>query len=163
MIYLRYTITSSNRRVNTPVHFSLMKSGTLWQLYDTRFLRHFSLFTSTPIIIFAELPCCRPCENTGGYLANISLPTTCEQTPKDCQKLGARCCRGPRVEGCSCPIGTFFDGKKCVNQTSECERPCVTTTVVTPTTTSVSSSSSVRWVTFYASRNSYVVLIVTVS
>ena len=103
-----------------------------------QFLYHFDDCFSLP-----ELPCCRPCENTGGYLANISLPSTCERTPKDCQKLGARCCRGPRVEGCSCPIGTYFDGKKCVNQTEECERPCVATTVVTPSSP-VSSSSSVR-------------------
>ena len=96
----------------------------------------------------AELPCCRPCQNTGGYLANISLPTTCESPAKDCQKLGARCCRGPRVEGCSCPLGTFFDGKKCVNQTEKCSKPCVATTTVatSSTTSSISSSSSTRYV-----------------
>lgn len=114
-------------------------------------LFNFSIVPSLIILllhlyIFPELPCCRPCENTGGYLANISLPSTCEQTPKDCEKLGARCCRGPRVEGCSCPNGTFFDGKKCVNQTSECERPCVGSSTVTLSTSSVSSTSSIRCV-----------------
>ena len=98
--------------------------------------------------LFAELPCCRPCQNTGGYLANISLPTTCESPAKDCEKLGARCCRGPRVEGCSCPLGTYFDGKKCVNQTEKCSRPCVgsTTSVTSSTASSVSSTSSIRCV-----------------
>lgn len=119
---------------------------------------------SLSLWLFAELPCCRPCQNTGGYLPDISLPSTCERPSKDCQKLGARCCRGPRVEGCSCPNGTFFDGKKCVNQTQQCSRPCVggTTSVTSSTTSIVSSTSSIRYFSITYSYAAVIIVMVMV-
>ena len=88
------------------------------------------------LVLFGEteLPCCRSCKNQPGYLANITIPSTCEQTAQ-CAAQGERCCRGTRVEGCACPEGTYFDGKKCVNMTNECDKPCYSSSSVTSTST----------------------------
>ena len=110
-------------------------------------LSRFIALGTISVFFLIELPCCRPCKNTGGYLPDITMPNTCEQKGKDCDKLGARCCRGPRVEGCSCPDGTYFDGKKCVNQTAKCDRPCIGISVsVPPASRLVQSRSSFRCV-----------------
>lgn len=110
-------------------------------------LSRFIALETISVFFLIELPCCRPCKNTGGYLPDITMPNTCEQKGKDCDKLGARCCRGPRVEGCSCPDGAYFDGKKCVNQTAKCDRPCIGVSVsVPPASRLVQSRSSFRCV-----------------
>ena len=91
------------------------------------------------MFILTEIPCCRPCANSGGYEANITIPSTCEKNG-ECAAGDDRCCRGTRVEGCSCPAGQFFNGKKCVEQKNDCEQPCTSTTI------STSSMSSTRLV-----------------
>ncbi|XP_048579468.1 mucin-2 isoform X50 [Nematostella vectensis] len=94
---------------------------------------------------FCELPCCRPCANSGGYIADNKLPYSCLQKPKNCDEVGNRCCRGARVEGCSCPPNEFFNGIKCVPLNETCNDTCAssiyipssTPTTSIPTTTSV--------------------------
>ena len=89
------------------------------------------------IYFLTELPCCQPCGQESGYYANITIPSACEVNDT-CLAEDERCCRGTRVEGCSCPDGTYYNGKKCVNSTAVCDRPCISSS------SSSSSMSSTR-------------------
>ena len=98
--------------------------------------------TLNNIISHSGLDCCDPCGHSYGYYKDNMIPKSCDEKEQSCDS-NHRCCRGPVVEGCGCPNGTYDDGNKCQEFNTSVTVPCSSSVIIPSTTVMVSSTSPI--------------------